>query len=95
MKEIKLNLKDKNTINNIKDILWIIIAILLLFISVGQVKIEEEQKEIKARYDQIKQDNTLLIKENDKLNDYIKQLIKEANNQPSIVNNRDARGNEK
>lgn len=94
MKAIKVNLEDKDTINNIKDILWIIIAILLLFISVGQVKIEEEHKEIKARYEQIKQENTFLIKENDKLNDYIKQLIKEANNQPSIVNNRDTRRNQ-
>lgn len=90
---IKVNLSDKNTINNIKDVLWIIIAILLLFISVGQVKIEEEHKEIKNRYEQIKQDNTILIKENDKLNDYIKILIKEANEQPSVVNNKDTRGN--
>lgn len=91
MKAIKVNLEDKDTINNIKDILWIIIAFFLLFISVGQVKIEEEHKEIKARYEQMKQDNTFLIKENEKINDYIKILIKEANNQPSIVNNRDTR----
>lgn len=91
MKGIKVNLEDKNTIDNIKNILWIIIAILLLFISVGQVKIECNQKEIKARYEQIKEDNTILIKKNNELNEYTKTLIKEANEQPSIVNNLDTR----
>ena len=90
---IKVNLSDKNTIDNIKNILIIIIAILLLFISVGQVKVEEEHKEIKNRYEQIKQDNTELIKINKEQGNYIKTLIKEANNQFSIVNNRDTRGN--
>lgn len=91
MKSIKVNLKDKDTINNTKDILWIIIAILLLFISVGQVKIEEEHKEIRARYEQIKEYNTVLIKDNNELSEYVRTFIKEANEQPRIVNNFDTR----
>ena len=93
MKPIKVNLKDKDTINNTKDILWIIIAILLLFISVGQVKIEEEHKEIRARYEQIKEYNTVLIKDNNELSEYVRTFIKEANEQPRIVNNLDTRRN--
>lgn len=91
MKRIKVNLSDKNTIESAKDTLWIIIAILLLFISVGQVEIEEKHKEIKERYEQIKEDNTMLIKENDELNDYIKALTKEANEQPNVTNNLETR----
>lgn len=91
MKTIKINLEDKNTIEYIKNILWIIIAILLLFISIGQVKLEEDHKEIKSRYEQIKEDNTILIKINKEQNEYIKELIKEADEQPSVVNNKDTR----
>lgn len=91
MKTIKINLEDKNTIENIKDTLWIIIAVLLLFMAVGQVNIEENHKEIKNRYEQIKQENTDLIKINKEQSEYIKTLIKEANEQPSIVNNKDTR----
>lgn len=91
MKTIKINLEDKNTIEYIKNILWIIIAVLLLFVTVGQVNIEEEHREIKNRYEQIKQENTDLIKINKEQSEYIKILIKEANEQSSIVNNRDTR----
>lgn len=91
MKTIKVNLEDNNTIEHIKDVLWIIIAILLLFVTVGQVNIEEEHREIKTRYEQIKQENTDLIKINKEQSEYIKTLLKEANEQPSIVNNKDTR----
>ena len=88
---IKVNLNDKDTIENIKNIILIIISILLLFIAVGQVNIEEKHREIKNRYEQIKQENTDLIKINKEQSEYIKTLIKEANEQPSIVNNKDTR----
>lgn len=91
MKAIKVNLEDKDTINNIKDILLFIIAFFLLFIIVGQTGIEEKHREIKIRYEQIKEYNAELIKINNEQNEYIKKLIKDANEQPSIVNNKDTR----
>ena len=62
-----------------------------MFITVGQTGIEEEHKEIKERYEQIKQENTDLIKINKEQSEYIKTLIKEANEQPNITNNKETR----
>ncbi|MDO4282363.1 MAG: hypothetical protein Q4D02_01890 [Clostridia bacterium] len=89
--KVKVNLKDKQTINNIKDILFILIVIFLLILIVGQTAIQEQHTEIKARYEQIKEYNTLLIKKNNELNDYIETLIKKANEQDSRSNNLDTR----
>lgn len=64
---IKLNLADKITIEHIKDIALILVATFLIVLAAGQAKLEEENKVLKERYEQTKEINTLLIKENKEL----------------------------
>lgn len=77
---IKIRLNEEQFIEILKDILLFLICIVSLFLAVGFAEIKDENEEIKSRYEQLKQDNTELIKQ-----------LKEASEQPSIVNNRDTR----
>lgn len=87
MKSIKVNLKDNKTIACLKDILLIMMAITLLFLAIAQEKIQYNQKEIVCRYEQIKEDNTNLIKENQELN----KMLKDTFEQDNITNNIETR----
>lgn len=77
---IKIKLNEEQFINGVKDILLLILCFMAIYLASFNVEISEQNKEIKARYEQVKQDNTELIKQ-----------LREADLQPSIVNNLDTR----
>lgn len=77
---IKIKLNESQFIEFLKDILLFMLCVVSLFLAAFNAEINEQNKEIKARYEQVKQDNTELIKQ-----------LREADLQPSIVNNRDTR----
>lgn len=64
---IKLNLADKITIEHIKDIALILVATFLLILAAGQAELQDQNKALKERYEQTKEINTILIKENKEL----------------------------
>ena len=84
MKQIKINLSDKDTISTLKNILLFLLAIIIFCLIIGQAKIEYENQEIKERYEGTKENNTKLIKENS-------ELINKLNEQNSVTNNIDTR----
>lgn len=77
---IKIKLNEGQFIEMLKDILLLLICVVSLFLAAGFSELKEQNKEIKSRYEQVKQDNTELIKQ-----------LKEADLQPDVVNNRDTR----
>ena len=77
---IKIKLNEGQFIEILKDILLFLICVVSLFLAVGFAEIKGQNEEIKERYEQVKQDNTELIKQ-----------LKEADLQPNITNNRDTR----
>lgn len=77
---IKIKLNEGQFIEMLKDMLLFLICIVSLFLAAGFSELKEQNEEIKARYEQIKQDNTELIKQ-----------LKEADLQPNLTNNRDTR----
>lgn len=64
---IKLNLADKITIEHIKDIALILVATFLLILAAGQAELQDQNRKLKERYEQTKEINTILIKENKEL----------------------------
>lgn len=82
---IKLNLKDEKTISHLKNIEIVLQLILLLIFSIIIECKLRENEEIIYRYEQIKQDNTVLIKENQELN----KMLKDTLEQDSKTNNLD------
>lgn len=87
MKAIKVNLSDENTKNNLRDLFILIILISLFIISINSLIVIDKYEEVKTRYEQIKQDNTTLIKENQELN----KLLRETLEQDDRSNNLDTR----
>ena len=77
---IKIKLNEGQFIEMLQDMLLFLICIVSLFLAAGFSELKEQNEEIKARYEQIKQDNTELIKQ-----------LKEADLQPNLTNNRDTR----
>ena len=77
---IKIKLNESQFIEFLKDMLLFTLCVVSLFLAAFNAEISEQNKEIKARYEQVKQDNTELIKQ-----------LKEADLQPNITNNRDTR----
>lgn len=77
---IKIRLNEEKFIEFFKDMLLLIICVTSLALAAFNAEINEQNKEIKARYEQVKQDNTELIKQ-----------LREADLQPNVTNNRDTR----
>lgn len=77
---IKIKLTEEQFINGVKGILLFILCFMAIYLAAFNAEISEQNKEIKARYEQVKEDNTELIKQ-----------LKEADLQPNVTNNRDTR----
>lgn len=77
---IKIKISEEQFINAVKDILLFLICVVSLFLAAGFAELSDQNKEIKSRYEQVKQDNTELIKK-----------LKDVDLQPNITNNRDTR----
>lgn len=88
---IKIKLNEGQFIEFLKDMLLFMICVTSLALAAFNAELREQSGETKTRYEQIKEDNTKLIKINNEQNEYIKQLLKEADLQPNVTNNRDTR----
>lgn len=60
---MKINLKDKETIESLKDFSIGFLWVFLVILAIGLAFLSEQNKEIKERYKKVLEDNTYLMQE--------------------------------
>lgn len=61
--KMKINLKDKETIESLKDFSIGLLWVFLVILAIGLAFLSEQNKEIKERYKKVLEDNTYLMQE--------------------------------
>lgn len=61
--KMKINLKDKETIESLKDFSIGFLWVFLVILAIGLAFLSEQNKEIKERYKKVLEDNTYLMQE--------------------------------